>query len=329
MVLLEAGLTVVEATETLAEKEPREGSRIILNKLIDDLRQGKGFAGALEEQAMVFPSLYVSLIRSSERTSSLKEALQRYVAHALQIGTLKDKIIHASIYPAILLAVGGLVSLFLLGYVVPRFAQVYQETGRSLPKLSMLLLQWGNFASSHPVQVGTALAICVMAALAGSYRLFVRGDWMALVSHIPAIERRVRDFHLARMYLTLGMLLEGGLAIVQSSQMVEALVMPKMRISLQHARTALESGQSISRAFSDNALTSPAVARMLRVGEQAGDMGAMMTRIAAQYDQEVSHTIEWFSRIFEPVLMLAIGLIIGVVVVLLYMPIFDLAGSLN
>jgi len=329
MVLLEAGLSIVEAIETLAEKETRENARHILSQLLQCLRQGKGFAGALEEQPDIFPSLYVNLIRSSERTSSLDIALQRYVEHAVRLDGLKTKVVRASIYPAILLVVGSLVSLFLLAYVVPRFAAVYQETGRSLPKLSQLLLDWGNFASHHPAEVGIGAVAALLLCCAAFHALFLRGGWVAVVRHVPVIERHVRDFQLARMYLTLGMLLEGGLPIVQSMSMVEELVMPRMRTGVQLARVALHEGRSISQAFAEQGLTSPAVARMLRVGEQSGQMGAMMTRIAGLYDQEVSRAIEWFSRIFEPVLMLGIGLVIGLVVVLLYMPIFDLAGSLK
>jgi len=139
----------------------------------------------------------------------------------------------------------------------------------------------------------------------------------------------VRIYELSRLYLTLGMLAEGGITIVQAISTVQAMVSPRMQASLQQARAAIEAGQPLSSAFEQHQLTTPISLRMLRVGERTGDMGPMLTQSAAFYDGEISRWIDRFTRTFEPLLMAAIGLVVGAIVILLYMPIFDLAGDIS
>lgn len=329
LVLLDAGLTVVESIEALAEKEQHADTGRVLGRLLEGMRQGKGFGGTLEEMPEEFPSLYVSIVRAAERTSNLAEALGRYVEHESRLVELKSKVVRASIYPLILLTVGSLVALFLLGYVVPRFASVYQETGRSLPKLSMLLLQWGGLVDRYPLAVaGSVLALLGASAIA-LRKMATHGGITRQIQRIPFLAKHVLSFQLARMYLTLGMLLDGGLPISQGLGLVADLGTPELCEATQRATKALRQGRSISQALADNGLTTPVALRMLRVGERSGQMGAMMSRIAKSYDLEVSRAVDWFSRVFEPLLMTFIGVIIGAVVILLYMPIFDLAGSLK
>ena len=125
------------------------------------------------------------------------------------------------------------------------------------------------------------------------------------------------------------MLAEGGITIVQAISTVQAMVSPRMQASLQQARADVEAGQPLSSAFERHQLTTPISLRMLRVGERTGDMGPMLTQSAAFYDGEISRWIERFTRTFEPLLMAAIGLVVGAIVILLYMPIFDLAGDIS
>lgn len=329
LVLLEAGLTVVESIEALAEKEQHADTGRVLNRLLEGMRQGKGFGGSLEEMPDDFPRLYVCIVRAAERTSNLAEALGRYVEHESRLAELRSKVVRASIYPLILLTVGFLVALFLLGYVVPRFASVYQETGRSLPRLSMLLLQWGGLVDHHPIVVTGCVLVVLGAAAIALRKMASNGGVLRQVQRIPLLAKHVLSFQLARMYLTLGMLLDGGLPILQGLGLVADLGTPELCEGTRRAAEALRQGHSISQALADNGLTTPVALRMLRVGEQSGQMGTMMSRIAKSYDLEVSRAVDWFSRVFEPVLMAFIGTIIGAVVILLYMPIFDLAGSLK
>jgi len=329
LALLNAGLGIVEGLEALLEKEANPAARGVLERLLAGLREGKRFSGVLAAQPALFPPLYVGIVRAAEGTSDLPRALARYIDYQQRIDTVRSKIVSASIYPVILLGVGGGVSSFLIGYVVPRFAEVYQGAGRNLPWMSQLLLEWGQFAARH----GGALFLCALALLAlavtGVRRLLKSGGVNRLLARLPGIGERARIYELSRLYLTLGMLTEGGITIVSAIETVQPMVSNTLRGALANARAAIESGRPLSDAFEANGLTTPISLRMLRVGERTGDMGPMLTQSAAFYDGEISRWIDRFTRTFEPLLMAAIGLVVGAIVVLLYMPIFDLAGDMS
>jgi general secretion pathway protein F len=329
LALLEAGLNLVESIETLAEKESRSQVKNALDGLLQALYQGQTFSTALEQQPTIFPILYVATVRASEKTGDLAESLTRYVSYEQQIGLVKKKIISASIYPTLLIAVGGLVIFFLLGFVVPKFSQIYEDTGSNLPFLSQLLLQWGVFLESHGktflMVLGAGLAAIIYALSQASVRKWLMQQFW----RIPAIGERLRIFQLARFYRTLGMLLKGGTPIVAALGSVAGLLDVSLKANMQKATLAIQQGQPVSTAMELAGLTTPVALRMLRVGERGGKIGDMMERVAAFYDEELSRWIEWFTKLFEPLLMLFIGLVIGVVVLLLYMPIFELAGSVQ
>lgn len=273
--------------------------------------------------------MYIGIVKAAEGTSDLPRALSRYIDYQQRIDTVRAKIVSAAIYPAILLAVGGGVSAFLISYVVPRFAEVYQGAGRNLPWMSQVMLSWGQFVTEHGLLLLLGLLITGSVLLTAVRRVLRHGGVARLLAKLPGIGERVRIYELSRLYLTLGMLSEGGITIVQAISTVQAMVSPGMQASLQGARAAIEAGQPLSSAFEQHQLTTPISLRMLRVGERTGDMGPMLTQSAAFYDGEISRWIDRFTRTFEPLLMAAIGLVVGAIVILLYMPIFDLAGDIS
>jgi general secretion pathway protein F len=329
LALLSAGLGVVEALEALLEKEANPALANVLGRLLAGLREGKRFSSVLAEQGDRFPPLYIGIVKAAEGTSDLPRSLARYIDYQQRIDTVRAKIVSAAIYPMILLAVGGGVSGFLITYVVPKFAEVYQGAGRQLPFMSRLLLTWGQFAANHTALLLAGIGALAVLVVLGVRHMLASGGVAGLLARLPGLRERVRIYELSRLYLTLGMLSEGGIPIVHAIDTVQSMVSPAVRAGLQQARLAIESGQPLSNAFAANALTTPISLRMLRVGERTGDMGPMLTQSAAFYDGEISRWIDRFTRTFEPLLMAAIGLVVGAIVVLLYMPIFDLAGDMS
>ena len=329
LTLVEAGLNLLEALEALAEKEHRPEVRNVLQGVLRALSEGLTVSHAMENFPSAFPPLYVAALRASEKTGGVAESLRRYIAYQSQVEQVRKKVISSSIYPAILIIAGGLVTAFLMGYVVPRFAHIYEEVGGNLPFLSRLLMGWGTFMEQRG-----AWLLGLLAALAGvgGYMLTrqsVKRRLMEWVWRIPALGERLRIIQLARFYRSLGMLLIGGIPIMSALNMVSGLLVPSLRLKMQAASVLIGQGQPISAAMEQNDLSTPIALRMLRVGERSGRMGEMMERIAGFYDEETARWIEWFTKLFEPLLMLVIGLVIGLVVLLLYMPIFDLAGSIQ
>jgi general secretion pathway protein F len=327
--LLEAGLSIVEAIEGLAEKEGSPSVRAVYERVLGRLREGQRLSASLRADAAVFDALFVGIVQAAEGTSDLPRALSRYVDFSQRMRGLRSRVVSASIYPAILLAVGGGVALFLMGYVVPRFAQVYQDSGRSLPWASQLLLDWGRWVGLHPA-LTTATAIALSAgAVLGARAWWRSGRLMAALSRLPLMGERVRVARLAQTYLTLGMLLEGGIPILAALDMLRSSLPPALAHSLAAARAMVSAGDSVSHAFDAQDLATPIALRMLRVGERSGQLGAMLSRAAQFHEAETARWIERFSRVIEPLLMALIGILVGLIVILLYMPIFDLAGSIG
>ncbi len=327
--LLDAGLTLVEAITTLAEKEANSGVRRSLENIRAQLFEGQTLSNALAAQPASFPQLYIASVRASERTGALREALGRYVAYQQQIDHLRKTLVNASIYPAVLIAAGLLVMVFLVGYVVPRFSAIYQDLGRELPWASRLLMQWGQLLQQHAAGVALIFAALIGVVAYTVTRPQARALMGKAVTRIPAIGSELRLYQLARLYRTIGMLLRGGIPMVNACQMSSGLLGVTLRPSLAAATQAVREGQSIANAFERCQLTTPVAVRMLRVGERSGNMGEMMERIAAFYDEELSRRVDLLVRLIEPILMSAIGIVIGVVVVLMYFPIFELAGSIQ
>lgn len=327
--LIGAGLPLVEAIETLAQKEKRDESRAVLGRVVALLREGRPLSAALEEFPQAFSPLYVATVKAAEKTSDLAPALGRYVAYALQIEAVKKRIVNASIYPALLIAVGGLVGLFLLLYVVPRFGHIYQERGADLPLFSRLLLAWGKAIDQNgPIALGVIAALVVLAVYL-LRREDVRRALGDALWRLPSLGERLKVYQLARFYRTIGMLLRGGMPLPRALDMGAELLHPLLRDRLAAANQAISEGRGVSASLEAQGLVTPVALRMLAVGEKSGNMGEMLEQVAAFHDEELSRWVDWFTRLFEPLLMAIIGLVIGAIVVLMYMPIFELAGNLR
>lgn len=327
--LLDAGLALVEALETLAEKELNPEIKKILTEIIVSLHEGHPLSYALEKSGANFPPLYVETVRASEKTGELSEVLMRYIGYQKKIDAVRNQMVSALIYPALVISVGGLVMMFLMLYVVPRFSRIYADIGTNLPLMSRLLMEWGQFLGGHGWQVLMGvlgvLATAVYALLLPASRLWLKEKlWQ-----MPGIGPRLRVYQLARFYRSLGMLLRGGMPVVTALSMVSGLLQVTLREQLQLATDSVRKGKSISQAMEACNLTTPVALNMIRVGERTGQMGEMMERIAAFHEEESARWVERFIKLFEPLLMAAVGIIIGLIVVMMYFPIFELAGSIQ
>jgi general secretion pathway protein F len=328
-VLLGAGLPLVEAIETLAQKERRGEFRAVLTRVAAVLREGRPLSFALEEFPQFFPALYVATVRAAERTSDLVPALSRYVAYAQQVDAIRKRVVNASIYPLLLITAGGLVGTFLLFYVVPRFGHIYEERGADLPFFSRVLLGWGRAIDAHGVLALGVLAMLVAAAFYVFSLPTVRAAIGAALWRIPALGEHMKVYQLARFYRTTGMLLRGGMPLLTALDMAAELLHAVLRERLATARRAISEGRSVSQSFDAAGLSTAVAQRMLAVGEKSGNMGEMMEQAALFHDEELARWVDWFTRLFEPILMALIGLAIGVIVILMYMPVFELAGGLQ
>ena len=326
--LLDAGLGLVEALEALS-LEPRTDGDGVVRRLLERVRSGTALSAAMQAQPGAFPPLLAATARASERTGDLKEALQRYADYAVRVDALRRKVVNACIYPALLMATGVLVLAFLMFYVVPRFSRLYEEIGGDLPWTSRWLVQWGALLENHMPALWAIGLVLVVLLSWGARRRWLQ-EWLRgrLVS-VPRIAEAARVYQLARLYRTLGMLLKSGTPVVAALDMVPGLLDPALRSALLATRRAVAQGRPLAASLTEHGLTTPVAHGLLRVGERGGQLADMMDRVANHYDDSLASWVDVASRLIEPLLMIAIGLLVGAVVVMLYLPVFELANSIR
>ncbi|MFZ5935972.1 type II secretion system protein [Pseudomonas putida] len=327
--LLHAGLPLIDALESLAEKSPIGASRKVLTELVRQLYEGHSLSQSLAQQPRVFPPLYVALVQSSERTGALGDALARYIGYRQRLDLVRQKLVGASVYPLLLLLVGGGVVLFLLGYVVPRFSLVFEGMGSELPWMSRVLMDIGLFLHAQQLPLGLAVAGGIGTLVVMRRNPLVRRCASRQLRRLPALHQRLVMYELARFYRSLGILLQGGIPILTAMGMAHGLLGSASAQGLEQASRRVGEGLPLSDALEAGQLVTPVSLRLLRAGEQSGNLGEMLERCADFHDQEIGRWVEWFVKLFEPLLMTFIGLLIGVIVILMYMPIFDLASSIH
>ena len=329
LLLLRAGLSIVEAVETLADRESRSDARRVMQQLHGRLLVGLSLSAALAEQPQAFPPLFVASVRANETTGGLVEAIDRFNAYRARAEQLKKRIVGAAIYPALILLVGGAVVAFLLLYVVPRFAVVFEDMGDRIPAMARLLLDWGRFMHAHGTLVLGGLAVLLVLAVWALRRPGVRVALGRLLQRVPRIGDTVHVFQLSRFYRALGLLVQAGMPVSQALELARGLLPVSLHAALAAAQRDISEGRSMSAAFEAQGLATAVARRLFRVAERTGAMGEMLERTATFHDEDIAQATEWFVRLFEPLLMVGIGIVIGMVVLLMYAPIFELAGSLQ
>lgn len=329
LALLEAGLTLGEAMVTLHLKEKQPAIKALLGRVREALGEGKNFSDALARHPVAFPEVYVATVRAAERTGNLPLALARFVAYRQQFDAIRRKVVSASIYPAMLVTVGGLVSAFLLGYVVPKFSMAYETAGRDVPLASQWLLKFGRLLNDGwPV----LLALAVLAVVLGARALgdpALRRRFVDGLTRLPWLADKADGFRLARFYGAAGLLLAAGVPLARTFPMLSDLLSAAQRVRLDRARRDVEEGKAFSAALVAHGLADPVAESLIRVGERSGRLADMLERAARFHDEEFSRWLDWAMRLLEPALMTVLGVVVGGIVVLMYMPVFDLAGSLQ
>jgi len=338
LALLRAGLALTEALETLNERRRQnhsaapaeETGHSVLPELIRLMQEGKSFSAALGTQPDCFSALFVAMVAASEQTGGMMQALERYLQYHGQVSLVRQKLIAASLYPAMLLLTGTVVAFFLVWFLAPRFGHVYEGmTHADLPLLSRWLIGFGLFVSDHTAASLACLALTLVAAVALPMRPVVQQRCLAMLARIEWIGGMLKLMQLARFYRSLGMLLQGGVALLPSLEMTRELLPLPLQPGLTRSMLSIAQGKKMSESLQQENLMTSVAQRLLRAGERNGQIAGMLEQAALFHEREIMQWVEKFARLVEPILMLAMGLGIGLIVVLLYLPIFDLAGSLQ
>jgi general secretion pathway protein F len=330
--LVAAGLTLQESIDALQMSSSSKASSLLSKIIKENLAKGLPLSSCLaiaSNSVLGLSPLLISMTKASEETSELAQALTRYATYAQQVDVVKQKIKSALIYPTFLLAVGGVVILFLLLFVVPRFAGIYDSVRVDLPLAARMLLTWGQWVKTH----GLAL-------------LFSGGLFVTLILWLvtqPAVKRKVIDYflnlaklkdivtsiQLARFYRTLAMLLAGGVALKPALVQLASGAKSGLAKSIHQVLVALDEGKTLTASLETQGLFISVGKSLISAGEASGNLATMLTEAAVFIEEESFRKVDKWMRLLEPGLMTILGLIIGLIVVLMYMPIFELAGSLQ
>jgi general secretion pathway protein F len=213
--------------------------------------------------------------------------------------------------------------------VVPKFAVLIESTRRELPWTSQLLMSWGRLVAGHSAAVGTVVLAGLAALFVAMRHVMRTGARARWIEAVPLIGPTIRQFRHSQMYRTTGMLVKGGIAAPRALQLGANLLGDDDRKRLALAVTLIHEGRSMSSALQEARLADPVATSMLAVAERTGALAEILERIAGFHESRLQRSIELTSRLFEPLLMIVIGLVIGAIVVLMYLPIFDLASSLQ
>lgn len=325
--LLEAGLPLDVSLRTLVDLSKKGKFQALIRSLLEDVHAGKTFSESLSRHPGVFSRMYIRMVRSGEAGGNLNAVLT-YLSEFLERSQrLREEIISAMIYPVLISLVSiGAISI-LITTVVPRFAMIFENMGQNLPLTLSLLIALSNGIKYYWWAGPPILLACVFL-----YRHLLKNQEIRLITdrwklRAPLVGTFVQSKEVARFSRTLGTLIAGGVPLLQALQIVREVVENTfIAIHIRNISERITQGQSISRPLAESKIFPPIAVRMLAVGEEAGKLVEMLFKIADIYDEEVRRTLNRFIRLIEPMIIVVMGLIVGLLVYSIATAIFSISA---
>ncbi len=323
--LTQAGMSVVEAVDTLAAREHlANNSNTLPQSLLAKLQQGKSLSGSLSELAQS-PAVLIAAVRAGERTSNLSEALNDYLRFDALVEQLKRKVISASIYPALVSSLGFAISAFLLVVVMPNFARMYQNLRGGTSGTTAVIITISNFVNKYQFEVILGLLFAIgwffWWAISGRAKQFI----MNLINMVPYVKHKIDDFYLAMMYQTLALLLKGGYPMTEAMSVAgQSALSVEIKASLIQSLHKIEQGALVSQSLSDAQLCDEVGRRLMAAAERNGAFHVAADVVSNMHRERFELFVERMTRIIEPVLLMLVALMVGTIVVMMYLPIFDM-----
>lgn len=323
--LIGAGLTIEETLNALIEQAETERARHILAGIRGQVLAGQPLSKAMESYPHVFPPVYLSLVRAGEQSGQLNHVLQRLADYIEERHAMRQKIILAFIYPLVVTLVAVIVVTGLLTYVVPQVVSVFRDSHQTLPWLTRALIGLSDFLRATGVYW---LAVLVVAAWA--VRRALRSEAVKFRFHLfllrmPVVGRFVRDANAARLASTLAILANSGVPLLAALQAGAGVVthLPLHR-AVEDAAKMVREGASLSRALGRGKLFPPAMIHLIASGEASGKLGQMLDQSATQQSQMMQQRLAILTGLLEPLLILAMGGVVLVIVLAILLPIFEM-----
>ncbi|PSL43980.1 type IV pilus assembly protein PilC [Salsuginibacillus halophilus] len=329
--MLGAGISVVDATSILAGQSKNKVFRRVLQDVEEDLRAGRPYSEAADQHRRVFPPLFVNMMKAGEAGGNLDEILERLASYYERQNETRQKVVSALSYPIVIGLVAFFVVLFLLSFVVPTFIDMFEQYGSELPWITRFVMAAGEAAGSFwwlilLGLIGVVVAYIQLRKRSRQARYYI--DYTLL--RLPLFGQLLRKAALARMTRTLSSLFASSVPVLQSVSIVERVVGNEVisRV-LQAARTSLERGERMSAPMDQHWAFPPMVAQMVAVGEQTGNLDEMLDKVADFYEAEVESATDQMKSLIEPLMILVLAGVVGVIVAAIAIPMFEVFGEVQ
>ncbi len=323
--LLAAGLTVEQALNAVIEQSDAETERQLLAAVRGDVLGGQSLAWSLAHHPVAFPEVYLTLVDAGERSGRLADVLARLAEYTEEREQLRGKVLLAFVYPALVTIVAVTVVTGLLVYVVPQVVQVFQNTNQALPLLTRALIGLSGFLRGYGGFVVIALAAAALGARAALAVPAVRERWQRRLLRVPVAGPLHRDLNSARLAATLAILVGSRVPLLTALRAGAGAVSSlPMRRALDEAAARVQEGSGLARALGASKLFPPLLVHMIASGEASGRLGELLERAAVQQARSLERRIAAFVALLEPLLILAMGGMVLVIVLAILLPIFEL-----
>ena len=328
--LISAGLPLEASLVALSEQTEDQKLREILTQVRDRVSEGSSLTNALTEHRSVFSELYTNIVKAGEASGNLDIVLYRLADFLEKTAALKSRVSSALIYPIFMFLIGSGVLFFMMTYVIPRITKIFEESDRSLPFITLVLITISGFLTNHIIIILILLAFTVFMSVrflrTENGKRFVD----RLILRLPVFGKLASKVAISRFSRTMGTLVGSGIPLLDALEIGEAVIGNTVYIdSLEKVRVSVREGSNLAAPLRDSDVFPPLVTRMIAVGEQTGEMEDMFNKIADIYDLQVETTLSALTSLLEPVMILLIGVVMAFIVFAILLPIFDLTSALG
>jgi type IV pilus assembly protein PilC len=328
--MISSGITILMSLSTMARQIHNKALARELGEVSRQIEGGSTLSGALSGHQAVFSKLFVSMVKAGEASGNLDAVLMRYAVFFEHQEDIKAKVKGALFYPLILLSFGTAVMLFIITFVIPQFALIYTKAGVRLPIPTLIVYKAGLALKNYWYVI-----IAVIIAAVILIKLFARSDKGSLLIdgvklRLPIVGDLYRKVAISRFTRTLGTLLGSGVPILQSMDITKEVAGNRiLEKIISDARQYVEKGERLAEPLKVSGEFPPDVVQMISVGEESGNLDGMLNKIADFYDMTVDYAIKKLTTVIEPVFLLILGCMVGVIMASMPMPIFDMVKTLR
>ncbi len=325
--LCESGMVLTRALRTLSEQTTNPKMTKVIDQLRDEVQKGSSLAEAMDKHPKLFPAMYCAMIRAGETGGMMEENLWRIVSFGEQEEELRGKAVSAMVYPVFLSIVGSVAIFILLSFVFPNFVKIFEEFNAQLPLPTRMVMALCGFMGTWwwAILIGIALAIASLVSFARTESGRKQIDGLLL--RIPVVKGVVQKYEMAKFARTLGTLLDNGVPVLTSLRITsETMTNLVLRDEVATIHIGVTEGESISEAMRKAPDFPPLVMSMFAVGEESGRIGSVAKRVADAYDLEVDRAVKAATALFEPLLIVFMGVVVGFLVIAMLLPMLTLSS---